>query len=216
MPDELPQGDQVADRSDPQMKCLDLLFVSTLVLLVGCVARGDQGGPMPVASQGPSQGPVSEPDRSVYAVMDSISFTCAGSAYDAVILHSMEEDSIPEPYTSNAARPLLLYKVTAEGKRSLIVRNDDLVMCEDCGGIYGDPYAGISFDQDTLKLEHYGGSNWRWAVTHAFVVGVDDAWPLAYKHTVSYWIFEQDSTLEETRFMPTAKERLATCTSVTD
>lgn len=146
-------------------------------------------------------------------MLDSISFPCAGSAYDAVILRSRVEDSIPEPLDSNDARPLLLYKVTADGKRSLLVRNDDLVMCKDCGGIYGDPYAGISFAQDTLKLEHYGGSNWRWAVTHAFVAGVDDAWPLAYKHTVSYWVFEPDSTLEETHVLPTAQDRLSTCSS---
>lgn len=147
--------------------------------------------------------------------MDSISFSYAGSSYNLIVLRSREELSDPDG-VSNDSRLLVLYKRIAGGPRSLLVRYDQLVMCQSCGGIFGDLYAGVSFHQDTLKIDHYGGSNWRWSVTHAFLSGSEDARPLVYKHTTNFWVIEPDSTMEETYTAPTAHERLATCNSMDD
>ncbi len=40
--------------------------------------------------------------------------------------------------------------------------------CKDCGGVYGDPYSGISFRGNVLTLDHYGGSAWRWSDSFVF------------------------------------------------
>lgn len=189
--------------------------VALLLWTVGCGIHLRNGSASQVGVHTPVLNVPAEPDREVFVVLDSISFIHQGALYDLVVLRNMQELSEADT-TADDARPLLLYKRTVGGPRSLIVRNDHLVMCQDCGGIFGDPYAGITFSADTLTLDHYGGSNWRWSVTHKFVPGSADAWPLAFKHTTSYWVFGPDSTFEETHVTPTAEERLATCTSMND
>lgn len=189
--------------------------VALLLLTVGCRIHVGNGSASADVIQRSALYVPAEPDRQVFVVLDSITFIHQGALYDLVVMHNKKELSEADT-TADAARPLLLYKRTAGGPRSLIVRNDHLVMCQNCGGIFGDPYAGINFSADTLTLDHYGGSNWRWSVTHKFVPGSADAWPLAFKHTTSYWVFGPDSTFEETHVTPTAEERLATCTSMND
>jgi hypothetical protein len=61
-----------------------------------------------------------------------------------------------------AQRPLI---VMLGGKNLYIssLRNDSVVLKEDEGGVYGDPFAGISIDSGLLNIVHYGGSAWRWS-----------------------------------------------------
>jgi hypothetical protein len=61
-----------------------------------------------------------------------------------------------------AQRPLI---VMLGGKNLYIssLRNDSVVLKEDEGGVYGDPFAGISIDSGLLHIVHYGGSAWRWS-----------------------------------------------------
>ncbi len=46
--------------------------------------------------------------------------------------------------------------------------NKTTLYCKTCGGIFGDPYNGITFNQNILKVHNYGGSSWRWSNTHIF------------------------------------------------
>src|SRR6185503_17580214 len=62
----------------------------------------------------------------------------------------------PEP------RPLLLLIRQKDGSLKLVTRNDNVVLCVDCGGVFGDPYAGMTIKNGYFSIEHYGGSNWRW------------------------------------------------------
>src|SRR4051812_48533143 len=38
------------------------------------------------------------------------------------------------------------------------------LLCRGCGGIFGDPFNGISIEKSVLVISHYGGSNWRWSI----------------------------------------------------
>jgi len=62
----------------------------------------------------------------------------------------------PEP------RPLLLL-INNGLKLILTAHNKNVVYCVDCGGIWGDPYSGITVKGNYFSIEHYGGSNWRWS-----------------------------------------------------
>lgn len=42
------------------------------------------------------------------------------------------------------------------------------ILCIECGGIFGDPFAGIEITKNVLFIQHYGGSAWRWSYTHKF------------------------------------------------
>ena len=74
-----------------------------------------------------------------------------------VILKNNQED-----INADTTRPLLLLIGHGKGLYKLVERNDSIVLCKGCGGMFGDPYAGITIKNGFFSIEHYGGSNWRW------------------------------------------------------
>lgn len=171
-----------------------------LMMMGACAVSGQQG-----ALQ-------QEQDRAGFRPMDSLRFVTGGHPFDLVILKSVQEDSVLTDGARWAfVRPLLLYRVGAHGERTRVLRNDSLVLCDECGGVFGDPYEGISFERDTLKLRHYGGSAWRWASEHAFIHAVDGSWPLVGLTKVSYSVYEPDSTQEVSHALPDPPVDLRSC-----
>lgn len=67
-----------------------------------------------------------------------------------------------EENDADTTRPLLLLMGMADNQYQLAARNDSVVLCKGCGGVFGDPYAGITIKNNFFSIEHYGGSNWRW------------------------------------------------------
>jgi hypothetical protein len=69
----------------------------------------------------------------------------------------------------------------AEGERSLLIvvgkkhdglklakRNDKVVYCLSCGGVWGDPFDSVEVGKNTFTVNHYGGSAWRWTSSYTF------------------------------------------------
>ena len=76
-------------------------------------------------------------------------------------------------------RPLLILLRGADGKLSLAKRNERIVMCSQCGGVFGDPFAAVVAGRNTFSVEHYGGSNWRWQYSYKFNYSrIDKTWHL--------------------------------------
>ena len=48
-----------------------------------------------------------------------------------------------ERINTDTTRRLLLLAGNGQGKYRLMARNDSVVLCRGCGGVYGDPFAGI-------------------------------------------------------------------------
>lgn len=95
--------------------------------------------------------------------------------------------------TDEVKRPLLLLIRQANGKLKQEKRNDDLVMCRQCGGVFGDPYEGITISKNGFIIDFYGGSNWRWAYHYRF--GWKPAqknWYLLSEQQVSYHSSDPD------------------------
>ena len=69
---------------------------------------------------------------------------------------------------SNVAPRLLMILFGTDSGYVQIAKNDKAILCKDCGGIFGDPFAGIEINKNVLSINHYGGSNWRWGYTHKF------------------------------------------------
>lgn len=68
----------------------------------------------------------------------------------------------------------------------LIANNEHAVMQEDEGGVYGDPYDGISIEDDQLVMDYYGGSaSWRWIRRLYFDIGDEDI--ILSKYTFHYF-----------------------------
>jgi hypothetical protein len=67
-----------------------------------------------------------------------------------------------ETDSDQTARPLLILLGKKDGSLSLYARNDSVVLCKGCGGMFGDPFEGITIKGRYFSLEYYGGSRYRW------------------------------------------------------
>jgi hypothetical protein len=65
-------------------------------------------------------------------------------------------------------------------------RTSTSILCKNCGGVFGDPFAGVSITNGVLKIEHYGGSAWRWGSTHKFRFQ-QNSFYLIGETRISYW-----------------------------
>ena len=70
--------------------------------------------------------------------------------------------------TAEAIRPLLLIIRQADKSLKQVLRNDEAVMCKQCGGMMGDPYESITTKPGEFTLDFYGGSSWRWSESYTF------------------------------------------------
>ncbi|HEX8557046.1 MAG TPA: hypothetical protein VF668_03035 [Pyrinomonadaceae bacterium] len=84
-------------------------------------------------------------------------------------------------------RPLLLLVRGEDGRLSAAKRNERLVMCSQCGGIFGDPFEGVEAGRNTFTVHFYGGSAWRWKYSYRFNYSrVDRTWQLVRAEELSY------------------------------
>src|ERR1044072_7852895 len=72
-----------------------------------------------------------------------------------------DEDDLPVN-----ERPLLILVRGVDGKLAEAKRNERVVMCSRCGGIFGDPFDGVIVARNTFTVLLYGGSAWRWAYSY--------------------------------------------------
>lgn len=94
-----------------------------------------------------------------YSILDSASGDLNKDRLkDYVLILKIDE----EADHADTTRPLLLLMGTGKEEYRLFARNDSVVLCKSCGGVFGDPYAGITVKNNFFSVEHYGGSNWRW------------------------------------------------------
>jgi hypothetical protein len=91
------------------------------------------------------------------------------------------------------ARPLLILTRDAKGTLRLRKRNDKMVLCPECGGVHGDPLVVVEAKTKSFRIEHYGGSGWRWVVNYQFNYSRrDDTWQLVRIEETSFHISEPD------------------------
>ncbi|HEX7317235.1 MAG TPA: hypothetical protein VF297_25280 [Pyrinomonadaceae bacterium] len=84
-------------------------------------------------------------------------------------------------------RPLLLLLRGADGTLSAAKRNERVVLCSQCGGIFGDPFEGVEVGRNTFTVHHYGGSAWRWKNSYKFNYSrIDKTWQLVRVEELSY------------------------------
>ena len=108
-----------------------------------------------------------------YSILDSASadFNEDNNRDYVLVLKSIyEEDS------AEIMRPLLLLMGKEDGSFLLKGRNDSVVLCKDCGGVWGDPFEGIETSGASFSIIHYGGSRYRWSrvTTFAFDKNLND------------------------------------------
>ena len=101
--------------------------------------------------------------------------------------------TVGEDTTFEARRPLLLLLGRADKTFTLAARNDNVVYCYQCGGVFGDPYAGVEIKKGMFTVHHFGGSNDRWSNDITFKYSQSDMRWYLYKIVDKGWsIFHVD------------------------
>jgi hypothetical protein len=96
-----------------------------------------------------------------HVILDTASGDMNGDKLSDLILiqRSLQEDQ--EDY-EDRLRPALILFGQIDGSYKLVARNDSIVYGKHDGGVFGDPWAGITIAKGNFSLEFYGGSAWRW------------------------------------------------------
>jgi hypothetical protein len=99
---------------------------------------------------------------------------------DVVLIVKKPNESDTSDVNDNPEkRPLLVLIGEGNEKYKLASRNDNVVLCVNCGGAFGDPFEGVTIKRGYFSVEHYGGSNWRWTKIITFKYSkADNNWLL--------------------------------------
>lgn len=99
-----------------------------------------------------------------YSILDSLACDLNQDGKDdyILILKHNDEEKLSNVIEHPEKRPMYLLIRNDQNQLQIKYKNDNVVLCVDCGGVMGDPYQAIVFKNGYFSVEHYGGSNWRW------------------------------------------------------
>ena len=114
---------------------------------------------------------------------------------DAILVLKIKgEDTLVE----SADRPFIILIRQVNGKLKVEKRNDSMVMCRQCGGVFGDPYESTVIEKNGFSLNFYGGSSSRWSYEYSFSYNLAQKnWMLVKERQVSYSTFNPDKSMVE-------------------
>jgi hypothetical protein len=112
-----------------------------------------------------------------FSLLDSASGDLNKDKYPdyILILKKNNESEISNCLDNPSLRPLYIFLGNESNKFTLVASNEKAVLCFDCGGIFGDPYDGITIKNGFFTIEHYGGSAWRWTKYITFKYNTKDS-----------------------------------------
>lgn len=99
-----------------------------------------------------------------YSILDSAFCDLNGDNLKDIILilKHKDEDSLTNEGIDSPVRPCIILFGNSKKQFDFYARNDSIVLCLDCGGMMGDPYAGLETTKGEFTVNHAGGSNVRW------------------------------------------------------
>lgn len=100
-------------------------------------------------------------------------------------------------------RSLLILTGRRDGELRLAARNDKVVYCRSCGGVFGDPFAGVTASRNSFTVDNYGGSNWRWSDSYKFNYSrIDKTWQLVLVTKDSFMATDPEKTSKTRTITP--------------
>ncbi len=101
-----------------------------------------------------------------YSILDSsIMDIDKDKHYELMVLYTVTD---PEMEGFGSPRELVFYKNDQKGTLQPWIRSKTAVLDANAGGIMGDPFMGMSFENDTLTINHFGGSQLKWSYTDKY------------------------------------------------
>lgn len=115
---------------------------------------------------------------------------------DAVLVLTQEgEDTLTYIPDELFERPLIILLGQKGNVLKPEYRNDKVVLCRECGGVFGDPFESIEIDKGAFTVHHYGGSAWRWSRNLTFTYDKDQSdFVLKSDHQMSFHAMDPGNT----------------------
>ncbi len=190
--------------SEPEMRINYILLIITLLVVSACNSKSDkkQAVKEPVASNSRSMKAATEQDLAPFLLKNHMILDFKNgdlnndNLTDVILIQKAKDEEQTSSVTEHPTpRPVMLLLRQKDGSLKLAARNDKLVYCVDCGGVFGDPYEGISIKGNYFSIEHYGGSAWRWSkiITFRYDKATKN-WLLHKDGGVSYHSAEPETT----------------------
>jgi len=132
-----------------------------------------------------------------YEMMDYITGDLNGDKRaDAILILKIKGEDTTIDETN---RPFIILIRQPNGKLMFEKRNDSMIMCYHCGGVFGDPYESTTIAQNGFILSFYGGSNDRWEYEYSFSYDpLKKNWRLIKERDVNYRSTDPENTTVET------------------
>ena len=123
---------------------------------------------------------------------------------DYILVLEREKPTVKDEYDfPKNQRPLLILVRGMGNTLAEAKRNEVIVMCSKCGGMMGDPFAGVTVGRNTFTVSHYGGSAWRWTADYKFNYSrIDKTWQLVRIEKTSFHATEPQKTLKRKIMTP--------------
>jgi len=112
------------------------------------------------------------------------------------LYHKMENEELENINVDSIPKRVLIILLASKSGYRQVVKTSNALLCKNCGGVFGDPYAGLSITKSVLTISHYGGSAWRWSYNHKFRLQ-NNNWFLIGQTSHSYWNVKQCEALDD-------------------
>jgi len=100
-------------------------------------------------------------------------------------------------------RQTLILVRDPSGTLKLAARNDHVTYCHSCGGVMGDPFAGLAIKGTSFTIDNYGGSNDRWSLEFTFAYSRrDSTWQLVRVEETTFRATDPNHTTRKHVFTP--------------
>lgn len=118
----------------------------------------------------------------------------------ALVMFNEKEAKNSETHHDATHRQVLFF-YGENGKWVLQWKNDSLVLCGDCGGVFGDPYTDFCILRGSITIQHFGGSSWRWSRKTVFTFNKEKREHfLSFDQSLSFHASNPDSVETEDHF----------------
>lgn len=107
---------------------------------------------------------------------------------DFILVLERQKARPSDPDIEERQRPLLILVGRRGGALKQVKRNDEIVLCSDCGGFLLDPFQGVRAGPKTFTVSHYdrgGGAFWSTNYTFRYSRR-DDTWQLVRAEESSF------------------------------
>ncbi|UAY52598.1 hypothetical protein [Ferruginibacter albus] len=121
-----------------------------------------------------------------YIVIDSAQSDFNGDKLKDVAL--VLEYAGDKNYEFDSSRAIYILKNTGKGY-IINAKCFSAILSKGDGGVHGDPYDGISFKKNVLKINHFGGSAWKWTDSYVFRYQHNN-WELIGTCGDSFWVLD--------------------------